>query len=656
LSPQSPQLIPPPPVIDPLRPRLTTPFPRRVDIWTDPITGLKVPKGIQANLEWRGRLLTMAEKDLGLQSELLSACAQSVLFWANAFVFTFKLKEVSEEGKTRQAPGVHAPFVTWEIQDRHLLMIEDAINVGYDLATDKSREMGASWDHILVIEHQFLFRPDSIFLELSRTEDYVDKSDNPKSLFWKHRYIRRWLPEWMLPPIGDVTMHFRNLANNSVIDGESTNANAASGDRRRAILLDEFAKVENGTKIRWATSDVTACRLVNSTPAGAGTEYSKWVRSGQIKVFVMPWWEHPEKGRGRYTVKDDVTGAWKIRAPFYDAEEARRSPQEMAQELDMNHVGSGATFFESQPIEQHRAVFTRPPLRTVGIDFDKSLALEAIPGVIQRGQNAKLKVSGKGAWSLWFLGRPDQSKNYIIGIDVSKGQGASNSIMSVLCAETREKVAEYVDSNVPPYELARLAAAAALWFGGARRGGHPLCIWEANGPGWDFGRVFVKTLQYPAYFSDKTAGTVTEKVGKKYGWHSSREKKEQLLGILRRAYAHGSFINHSEKALDEALTYVYYDEGGIGPAEFAKEPEAARLTHGDRVMADALVLLGVEDAPKSTPAKAATPGRSMAHRRAVALAKLNVRPGFGTRFDFTSGTPQFTARRPKFSSAGRRTA
>jgi hypothetical protein len=569
----------------------------------------------------------------------------------NAFVFTFKLREVDAEGIARQAEGVHAPYVTWEIQDRHLLEIEQAIGEGFDLATDKSREMGASWDHILVLEHQFLFRPDSIFLEISRTEEYVDRSDNPKSLFWKHRYIRKWLPAWLLPPISDITMHFSNLANGSKIDGESANSNAASGDRRRAVLLDEFAKVEQGTKMRWATSDVTSCRLVNSTPAGPGTEYSKWIKSGQIKTFVMPWWEHPEKGRGRYCVQDDVTKAWKIRSPWYDKECERRSPQEVAQEMDMDHVGSGSTFFDAHPIEQHRALFAKPPSFTRGIDFLKGVAQDAMPGIIARRQINQLVTAKTGPWKFWLAPtetRPDQTHNYVFGVDISKGQGASNSVVSVICAETREKIAEFSDANTPPYDLARLVAAAAVWFGGARSGGHPLVIWEANGPGWDFGRVFVKTLQYPNYYTDRASGTARERTGKRYGWHSSREKKEQLMGLLRRAYAQGGVVNHSAEALDEALTYVYYADGGLGPAEFVKESESARATHGDRVIADALMMLGVEDAPVGKPTEPTPPGRSIGHRRKMALAnrKVNV-VQWGTRVDFASGRPEFTVSRGK---------
>lgn len=626
------------------KPVLPTPFPNVPEIWTCPITGLKVPKTITKNLEWRTKLLQKAEKDTGLQRELCAASRDSLLFWVNAFGFTFKLRESDATGHSKQLDNPHLPCVTWAIQDDHLLAIEDAINAGYDLLTDKSREMGASWNHIFALEHQFLFRPDSLFLEMSRTEEYVDKANNPKCLFWKHRYIRRWLPEWMLPPITDVTLHFANLLNGSRIDGESTNSNAASGDRRRAVLLDEFAKVEQGTKIRTATADVSSCRLINSTPAGAGTEYSKWKKSGQIKVFVLPWWEHPDKGVGRYVTQDEVTKAWKIRSPYYDYEAERRSPQEMAQELDRNDLASGSTFFESYPIEQHRTLFARPPVFSRGLKFAKRVAQDAMPGIIARRQLNKVQVSSQGPWKFWTAntgGRPDQTKSYVFGVDISRGQGASNSVVSVLCVETREKIAEFVDANVPPYELALTVAAAGIWFGGAKNGNRSLVTWENNGPGWDFGRQLVRVLQYPNYYRDKVSGTERERETKKYGWHSSREKKEQLLGDLRKAYAHGGIINHSAEALDEALTYVYYDNGGIGPADFVRESESARLTHGDRVIADALALLGAEGIPAGEPQSSIPPTRSMAYRR-----KLKLSDGrrsvvkWGSTIDMTSGVPE----------------
>lgn len=579
-------------------PELPAPFPLEPETWTCPKTGLVVPKNVDANLEWRARLLREANDDRHLQSTLMAACRDSLLFWINAFVFTLRIQETDEQGRRIAARHSHVPMVTWAIQDEHLLAIEHAIANNEDLLTDKTRDMGASWNHIVTLHHQWLFRPESLFLEMSRVETDVDGADNPRCMFAKHDYINRWLPEWMRPSIVRTRMHIVNRENGSRIDGESSNKAAGSGDRRRAVLLDEFAKMENAEKIKASTADIGP-RLVNSTPWGPGTTYSRWRMSGQIKVFTLPWYEHPEKGRGRYVAKDEATGKFKIRSPWYDAEAARRSPREMAQEVDMDHLGSGDTFFEANIVDEHKRLFSRMPACTRHIDFKRVVPPSEVPGILQRRDRTKLTFNLTGSLAIWphlIGGRLDQTKNYVMGIDVSKGQGASNSIISVLCRETREKVAEFADANVPPYDLARLACAIALWVGGASYGNRPLMIWEANGPGWDFGREVVLKYNYPNYYVDKTVGTVAEKKGRRYGWHSSAEKKEVMLGNYRRAIAHGGFFNHSARALDEMLTYVRYPDGGIGPAGLVEESASARKTHGDRVIADGLALWGCDDA------------------------------------------------------------
>lgn len=635
------------------KPTLPEPFPDIPPIWKDKITGLEVPKRLNDNLRWRANLLDRAERDEGFANELYTACGLSLLYWVNTFVWTFNIREVAATGETVQKRDefIHVPFVTWQIQDEHLKEIERAVNKGYDLLTDKSREMGASWNHITALHHQWLFRTDRLFLEISRVERDVDGADNPKCLFVKHDYINRWLPAWMRPPgclpgeSSRTQMHLVNAANNSRIDGESSNKAAGSGDRRHAVLLDEFAKAENAEKIQTALGDVTACRLVNSTPWGPGTAYTKWRKSGKIKVFVMPWWRHPEKGRDRYVVQDESSGKWKIRSPWYNVEDERRTPREMAQEIDMDHVGSGSTFFDAIVIEAYKNMFGRKPRRSVAINFHRQVYQEMIPVALRRKQLRLVEVRVSSAkthpiklWINLINGRPDQSKTYIFGIDISKGQGASNSVISVLCAETREKVAEFADANTPPYELAWIGAAMGLWFGG--RKGLPLHIWEANGdPGITYGRVLVHDLEYPNIYVDKITGVISPKRGKKkrYGWHSSREKKGELLGMYDKALAMGGIINHSIPALEEAVDYIQFGDGSIGPACLSEESTAARLTHGDRVIGDALTLLGLEDAPKGfyeTKGVMPTP-RCLAYRRKLKAAMRRLIKG-KRRFDFGS--------------------
>ena len=426
-----------------LAPELSPNFPDVPRTWTCPITGLVVPKWPHENLQWRSKILQAAQKDVGLQRELYTACKQSLLFWVNAFAFTLRIFDsLGEAGRGQQAQSQHLPYVTWAVQDRHLAAIEHAIDNAYYLLTDKSRDMGASWDHTIVFHHQWLFLDEAFFLEMSRTEKYVDDTGNPKSLFYKHDYINRWLPEWMRPQIKRTYMKILNLDNGSRIDGEATTAAAASGDRRRAVLIDEMAKMAYAHKVKGSLHDVSKCLLPNSTAWGAGTAYSQWRNSGQIKVFVMPWWEHPEKGTGRY-VEQEESGKWKIRSPWYDHEVSIRSVKEVAQDIDMDHIGSGDTFFDAPIIEQHKTLFARPPRCTRTIDFKKGTATDQIPNMLLKKQRISLAINSKGKWRIWtnlINGRPDQSKTYVLGIDISKGQGASNSVISIMCAQTRVRL------------------------------------------------------------------------------------------------------------------------------------------------------------------------------------------------------------------------
>lgn len=593
---------------------LKTPFPNTPDLWVCPKTGISVPKSVHANLKWRVGLLRRAEKDTGFQSELYTAASQSLLLWINAFVWTYRLFVIEPDGTVRQctAQETHVPFVTWAIQDEHLSEIETAMNDGYDLLTDKSRDMGATWDHITAIYHKWLFEHDRSFLMLSRKEDCVDSTGkkglnnpaDPGTLFGKVDYISAWLPEWMMPIHTRTTMHLVNLNNHSRIDGESANATAGSSDRRTAILLDEMAKMAEGESIKRSTRDVTACRLANSTPNGPGTAFSNWRLGGSVKVFVLPWWEHPEKGIGRQVEIDEVTEKEKIKSPWYRNEEKLRTPKEMAIEIDMDHIGSGDTFFELTTIAKHRKAFASVPPVSVGyhIGFKRDIAVKQMPNIIGRNliDVVETRFIQNGPWEFYehlIDGRPDQTLDYVFGIDIGKGMGASNSTITAGCVQTHRKIAEFASANYAPHDFAMLVAAACIWFGGSQRGHRPFVIWEANGdPGIYFGRMFVKTLRYPNFYLDRhAANKLGPKKSKQYGWHSSTDKKAELLGEYRRALDHGTFINPSSMALNEAETYVYFAGGQIGPASLQEENASARKTHGDRVIADALCHKGMSE-------------------------------------------------------------
>ncbi len=593
--------------LEQLKPSLSTPFPNMPRFYKDPKSGVLIPKREAENIEWRQQTIADAEDDPEYQSDLMSMCKDSLVLWVNLFSWTYHQMDV-EDGERVISQNADVPFISWEIQDdafdrllKCLSMLDpnDPGRKAEDILFDKSRDMGASWICINFIHWLWLFNPGSQLLELSRVEDYVDKAGNMKALFQRHDYINAWLPPWMTPPNCEygkrerTKMHMKNILNGNCIDGESTTKHATSGDRRLVGLLDEFSKVENGSEMRSATRDACLMRIINSTPAGPGTEYSKWKKSGKIKVFPLMWWDHPDKGKDRYTVQDPITKAWKIRSPWYDNEEKVRGPKEMAREVDAVDLEAGSMRLTVENIDRHIALFGRDPLSRWSIAFKKGVADDKIKTILKRKDVLRIgaKRTKEGSLRLWVHlvnGRPDQTKDYIFGIDISKGQGASNSVVSIKCKQTGEKIAEWRDANTPPYEMAKIVAALALWVGGRRK--LPFLKWEMNGPGWDFGRVIVKTYCYPYYYRNRKPGDRQEKKSKKYGWHSSQPSKDTLMDAYDRALAHSTYINHSVWALEEAKMYIYYPGGGCGPAELIEENSSARKTHGDCVIADALTV------------------------------------------------------------------
>jgi hypothetical protein len=629
------------------RPKLPEPFPVPLTHWRCEKTGIMVPKQREANLAWRMDMMEKASKDKGMQKDLLAACAESQLFWINAFVMTFHQFDVDETGKRIESRNADQPMITWPIQDELLLCYEDCIAKGEDVLDDKARDMGVSWCSVDFMHWLMLFRQSkkpTELLEMSRNEDYVDKPGNMKALFQKHDYINQWLPDWMRPPdcfrgqANRSHMHWHNPITNATLDGESTTKHAARGDRRLVGLLDEFGAVQNGSAMRMASRDACLVRIINSTSV-PGSEYNKWRSDKTIKVFILPYWEHPEKGAGRY-VKQTKTGKWEIRSPWFDKEEKERGAKYMATEVLREDTEPGLSFFQTQNIDNHEAMYARPPSSVWDIKWRKTLGYEDVAHFIRTKDRSMIFAVEKtyGPLKIWcdlIDGRPDQTLSYIFGIDTGKGQGASNSVISIKCKETGEKVGEWADATYPPYDFAQIIIAVAMWFGGAKPFRLPFLKWENNGPGWDVGRIIVKKCLYPYFYRNESVGKTIDKKKEQYGFQMSRESKYLLLSIYDKALSYGGYANRSKIALEEARSIVHFPSGGIGPAYLMHENASAKKTHADRVIADALTIDDKElpkiKSSKKTPPRNSAGYRFLQHRKNMKRGRVTVRRGF----DFT---------------------
>lgn len=237
----------------------------------------------------------------------------------------------------RIKPKPDLRFRLFDFQKDLVLELKKAIEEGYDVFLDKSRDMGATYTTLATYLWFWNFVPGSNFLVGSRKEDYVDNrfgntkedtiSNKEESLFGKLDYMVKKLPSFLIPKGFDFKKHngymkLLNPQNGNVIVGESSNPNFSRSGRFKSVLLDEFAFWENDTAAWGSTADTTPCRIVLTTP-GIKPGKAKRLRFGkdgeQIKIIELDHTKDPRK-----------TAAWQAK------EKGRRSAEDYAREIGRN--------------------------------------------------------------------------------------------------------------------------------------------------------------------------------------------------------------------------------------------------------------------------------------------------------------------------------
>lgn len=290
--------------------------------------------------------------------------------------------------------------------------------------------------------------------------------------------------------------------------------------------------------------------------------------------------------------------------PFMDPREVEDARQDMPdwqykQEYEGIPAAARLGFFAATLIDQHRR-HTIDPYHTGTIRVPDASQAELSLMLGNKSDKIARWVAGTAApeWRIWMElvgGRPPEGGRYGIGVDLSAGVGASNTVFSVVDLDKARKVAEFASPTTPPETAARLCAAAGCFFRG--RGGPAVVNFEINGPGELFMRTMTR-LGYPALFSPSQSTDSAGMTGG-YGWRSTPQTKETLLTDYRDCLSRDRFINPSARALDELSTY-HYDRGGRLVSTINEEDpmaDVARTPHGDRVIADALACQLVLHAP-----------------------------------------------------------
>ena len=562
---------------------------------------------------------------------------------------TFKTMFWTFQPKPNILPYGVLPFITWDWQDEKIEELSALMITSGKVQIKKSREVGATWIILGCGLNHWLFTPRIMGLLVSRKEDCVDSKGDPDCLFWKLDYMRDNLPEWAIPTFERTNMHLKNCWNQSVIDGEATVDSVGKGGRRTWSFCDEFPAIKHSDAecIERALSDTAGCKIYLGTSEYRSHPFSRMGTQPSVRKLAFGWWLHPFKAKGLYWSPDinkiviedvdyynkiaplikwekgkefkysdiemellynypDLRIAFKAdggsadkpkwRSPWYDEQELERTQLDIATNLDMNEIGSGDMVFTASTLNQMTALIQKPTY--VG-EILYTVSDNIVSGI-------HLIEGGKGRLKWWGeLGgrRPVQDHNYVLGCDISLGQGQSNSVCSIFDVDSRQKVGSWSDSNTLPEDFAEQVFALSKWIGGLSK--VPYLNYENNGIGQVFGKR-IRELGYTFVYH-----TTTEKRGKHekmttVGWSNSANTKLELLigynAALTACFKSNmpvkKFINYDEDAIREAEDYIF-NGNQIVLSRCIEDTGGAKACHGDRVIADALCCLASQEQPKA---------------------------------------------------------
>jgi hypothetical protein len=265
--------------------------------------------------------------------------------------------------------------------------------------------------------------------------------------------------------------HLKLKNNNCEIRALATSKDALRGFTPTFLVMDEAAFIDNGSEVFGAAlaSLGTGGKIsLISTPNGMDPLYYKTYDNARKKdnnfnIVEMKWFHDIRYNRGLYWKKEDeedikcdtvgrkklrweyngkiyetdestikyydvmINDGWKPLSPWYEEMAADMGdPKKIAQELDVSFIGSGGNVIDDEYITFHEMNNVREP--------------EFIAEVEK---------------SMWIWKKPEEGHKYIMGVDVSRGDGKDSSTIVILDFENLEQVAEF-KFKLPPDILAEI--------------------------------------------------------------------------------------------------------------------------------------------------------------------------------------------------------
>ena len=240
---------------------------------------------------------------------------EGCIFFVENFGYTF-------DPRPQSAPH-HFPFILFEYQKEAIKWLIEHIDNGRDGLIEKSRDMGISWVVFVWVSIGYWNFKDGINILVGSYKEALVDNRTKDSLFGMMDYAIDSLPRWILPKGFNKEKHrtqmkIVNPANTNLIVGDTMNPDFGRGTRKTVILFDELGSWDYAKDAWESAGDSTSCRIANSTPKGYN--FYAMLRDTGIDILTLHWKRHPLKDQ-----------------KWYEFECNRRTPEEVAQELDISY-------------------------------------------------------------------------------------------------------------------------------------------------------------------------------------------------------------------------------------------------------------------------------------------------------------------------------
>jgi hypothetical protein len=287
----------------------------------------------------------------------------------------------------------------------------------------KSRQLGITTLIAALALHMMLFYSDKNILAIAT------KTKTAKNLVTKVAFAYKELPKWMLNALGIKHTEFNKLSlalsNGSVIKAASAASDDARSEAISLLAIDEAAFIRNAKTV-WASAQSTLSTggksIIFSTPNGQkGWFFDMWNDAiegeNDLNPIKLDWRVHPDRDQ-----------KWR------DAQTRKLGVKMADQECEASFLSSGDTMIDGETIDWYE---------------QNTVIMEPINKLYHD--------------NLWLWGEPDSTKQYMIPVDVSRGDATDYSSFHILDIETLEQVGEY-KGKVPTPELPKiLAEVGYMW-------------------------------------------------------------------------------------------------------------------------------------------------------------------------------------------------